>query len=420
MQTMGNNTYSRINQYKTKEVKCSNLIAFLVGFSGLLIIFAWDNCFNLMVLFPVIGFIFVWFLVKSNFTIPINTQSMIVLFIIVIYLIGDIWSMIISPNIIGNITFIRLIYSIVILFFYFVVTTISYNQKQIKIVLWGNVCSGVFIAILIFLSFLNGVKGKIAFNTVFGGTIEENYTAAILSFELVLAFILGVFNIKIYKKFFLFISAGIMFFSLCLTGSRAALIASVIALALFLTFYICSLKIRPVKKVIPIIIILLAVFFFFNYAEQILPPFLYNRMFGNLIDGLDDSSNAQRIALWENALNGFFKRPLFGYGIGNFNYYVRQLWPKHTVVVAHNTYLDFLVDSGIFGLSSILIMLFINIKPIFSHKGICFLPCLISLLITSFIVGGERTYFFWNGFIVLSIISKAIKQGENFQIYFEL
>lgn len=412
MQTTKNKIYlTTINDKSKIEVKCSNFISFLIGFSIFFIVFAWDGCFNLQVLFPLIAFILLWFLFRTNFHLIINDQFKIALCIIIVYFISFVSNCILSIQIIGMSTLIRLAYSIIILLYYSVLVSLSYNKKQIKTLLLGNICGGVFIAILIILNFLNGAKGKISFNTVFGDAIEENYTGAILSFELVLAFILGVFNKKIYKKILLFAAVGVMFFGLCLTGSRAALIASVISLMFFLIVYLFNSKIKFLNKIIFLSIIFIAVFFLFRYAEQILPEFLYNRMFGNLVDGLVDSSNESRIALWKNALDGFLFRPFFGYGIGNFNYYVRQIWPQHTVVVAHNTYLDFLVDSGLIGLLLILIMLLSNIRSLFNKQGIFALSCLLSLLITSFIVGGERTFFFWNGFIVLSIISKTMKQG---------
>jgi O-antigen ligase len=123
-------------------------------------------------------------------------------------------------------------------------------------------------------------------------------------------------------------------------------------------------------------------------------------------NSLDDNSNADRLILWKNGFNGFLNRPFLGYGVGNFNYYVRLIFPQHKVVVAHNSFLDILIDVGIIGFGVFAVMVYKNIKCIFK-EGKVFIPLFVCFLFTALIVGGERTFFFWNDIIILTLISKC-------------
>ena len=143
---------------------------------------------------------------------------------------------------------------------------------------------------------------------------------------------------------------------------------------------------------------------------ELLPEYTLNRFF---VNSIDDSSNQERIQLWSFAFANFWYRPLFGYGPGVFSYYVSQRFTNHTVVVAHNTYIDFLIDSGIVGLFLILYLIYRHFKQVFQEKCIVLFPLIICQFITSFIVGGERTFFFWNGLIVTCILLDYICSEEK-------
>lgn len=393
---------------KDKYIHINKLISILIGFSGFLIVFAWDGCFNMQVLFPIMIIVILWYLYKINGVLVVTKQFKFLFLISLIYFISLLTNFIISIEILSFTSIIRIIYSILILLYYSIIVSLNIDIDNLKIVIIGNILSGVFIAILIIVNWIGGADGKISLVSLFGDSVEENYTGAILAFEFVLCLILMVFSKKYYQKIIYLLFDFIMVFSVFLTGSRAAIIAIVLAVVFFLLIYVFKLKTRIYKKVLFIIFVFACFFIIYTKAETILPDFLYNRMFGNLLNGLNDRSNTERLALWNYGIENFVKRILFGYGVGNFNYYVRQIWPQHTVVVAHNTFLDFLLDSGLVGCSLILIMLFQNIKGLFSKRGVVFLPLLLCLVITSFIVGGERTYFFWNGFIILSLLCKQI------------
>lgn len=73
---------------------------------------------------------------------------------------------------------------------------------------------------------------------------------------------------------------------------------------------------------------------------------------------LTEGSNAQRIAIWKEALEFFKQNPLSGIGIGNYALEKNILSDYRDPSNAHNLYLDIAAEAGIFGLTAWLILIF--------------------------------------------------------------
>ena len=202
-----------------------------------------------------------------------------------------------------------------------------------------------------------------------------------------------------------------MTYAILLTGSRAAIVALAVGIAIFVVQNVLSGKVSLFAKIGIVALVFLFVAVIVLNADSILPRNLYDRIF---VSSYADSSNAHRLELWSFGLEGFLRRPFFGYGIGNYNYYVINVlgMTQHTVVVAHNTYLDALLDLGIVGLLPILALVLGRLKGVARSKVL--FPAILSTLFTALIVGGERTFFFWNAIVILTIlIGFAGKSGGN-------
>jgi O-antigen ligase len=300
-------------------------------------------------------------------------------------------------------SFIRIGYTLFILFYYYIITSCCFNREDIKKILYLNALAGLFIALLIIKNWCGGAKGKISLISFFHVSIEENYTGALLAFIVVLSFLMLKFEKEKLNKIFIFVVIGFCVFAVCLTGSRAAFIGIILSLTVMGIQYLFARKVSFLKKVFWIVLCIVICIVLYTQLEHILPSFLYNRLFTN---SLNDNSNADRLILWKNGFNGFLNRPFLGYGVGNFNYYVRLIFPQHKVVVAHNSFLDILIDVGIIGFGVFAVMVYKNIKYIF-REGKVFIPLFVCFLFTALIVGGERTFFFWNDIIILTLISKC-------------
>jgi O-antigen ligase len=125
-------------------------------------------------------------------------------------------------------------------------------------------------------------------------------------------------------------------------------------------------------------------------------------------------SNDERVGSWKAAIKAFEERPVFGYGLRNFEPHSSELKIKYHlnnayfVGHAHNIFLEILSNTGIVGFSFFILWLFFWFKEmlirndLFSHIAI---P-----VIVSFIVGGltQSTFiladntFFITAFYMLS------------------
>jgi putative inorganic carbon (hco3(-)) transporter len=96
-------------------------------------------------------------------------------------------------------------------------------------------------------------------------------------------------------------------------------------------------------------------------------------LLGNLLDPAHLSLNANegfdiatRLLLWATALKLFFSAPLFGAGYGNFvELYASYLpfsWIPPGIFGVHNTYLQFLAETGLIGFTAFFYLLFQSVR----------------------------------------------------------
>lgn len=138
--------------------------------------------------------------------------------------------------------------------------------------------------------------------------------------------------------------------ALLLTFSRGAYLGLSAALIFILLKNLISK--RQIKKVaVPGAAILIALIILLNFNNPISQRF-YAAF--NLTEG----SNAQRIAIWKEALGFFKQNPLLGIGVGNYALEKNALADYRDPSNAHNLYLDIAAETGIFGLAAWLILIF--------------------------------------------------------------
>lgn len=397
---------------KNEKLYFGKLESVLLGFSGLLIYFAFDESFSMQVITPIIILLLFTMLFKSNWKLVVSNKVIFLIFIILIYCTTLFINMLFDNKIINFHSIIRLVYICVIFLYYYLIIIREYDINAVKTILYGNVTSGLFIALLIIKNWFNGAQGKISLISFFGKPVEENYTGSLLAFIAVLTLLIIRFNNKNRKLFI--VSETIMAFAILLTGSRSAFLAYIMGFSLCLFQYFFGRGKIELKKIFIIVIIFIVLSVILYNIDKLLPEFIYNRLF---VNGFGDKSNNERINIWTIAINGFFSRPLLGYGVGNFNYYILKEFPKHANVIAHNSFLDILLDIGLIGFIIVMSFLFWNIKDIMKKMSYCF-PLIIVLGFTAFIVGGEKTFFFWNGIALLTILSKCSNKGMTLESIF--
>lgn len=368
----------------------------------------------MQVMLPVTLLLFFGYITKTNGGFADSKAVRLMLAILGSAALSMLSCLVLSPEAISSTTIVRFFYFATILVYFVVATDRSYNQTDVRFIISGNIVCGVIIALVVLLRYVAGATGKVTVVSVWGVDIEENYTAALLAFDCILAILAFVRTKEIHFRLILLVAFLIIVFGIAYTGSRAALLSTFLSLGVMLLGLVFASGVDGVFLRLPATLAVLAVLLLFLVpgALDSLPAWYVDRFFNNsYIDG----SNIERIQLWLNGLSGFLERPLFGYGIGNFAYFTRTVFfsmQGYGVVVAHNTYIDTLVDLGLVGFALVFIFIFRKLNFCVALRSFEFVSLAIVMVATSFIVGGERAFFFWNALVVLSMLSQVRRPEE--------
>ena len=399
---------------KRKKFTIKDIEVFLIGYSSLLIFVAIDNSLNMMMMLPVIICLIAIRIISKEKRVNNKKLFISLIFLALIYCISTIINLIINTESINSLSIIRIFYYLEIFTYIYLIISNSFKKSHIKKILKFNVNSSIIIAcVLIFCFFYFGDIGKNSVKNIFGNYIEENYTAALLSFNSILLLYIVEFEDKNIVKLKYYLGLLILLYATFLSGSRASFFAIAISSLYFLVKkYIFTKSAITIKNIILIVILFSLLMMIIVNLQNILPEFIYNRFFNK---SLNDYSNQTRLTYWKSGVIGFLKQPLLGYGVGNYSYFIPDMLKLNKTVMAHNTYLDILLDVGIIGFSFYLYLVFSNIKYILKNIAKFFPICFV-LFFTSFIVGAERTYFFWHGVVVLMLVSNLYDNINDNQL----
>jgi len=174
------------------------------------------------------------------------------------------------------------------------------------------------------------------------------------------------------KRIFYWLMAILATFGIVMSGSRGAWLSAIPVVVVTLAIYGRKFETYLTKKVL----LNLAIFVLFFLASIAYPPLLYTFQSwqgsnasttfsfferAKSISDLDELSNKSRLEIWGASLKSMAAHPYLGVGLGNyFNVLGESTDAAKKGASAHNLYLDFASEIGIFG-ALVLIAIFINI-----------------------------------------------------------
>jgi len=211
---------------------------------------------------------------------------------------------------------------------------------------------------------------------------HTSYGAILSMYWPVLFGFLLVPNIKQVKKIIIFIVLLIFSIALVLSYTRAAWISLVAALIFGLFVY---LKVKMRYLIILGLTIISALFVYrFEISDRLSKnkqdsSAEFNEHIKSMSNIATDASNLERINRWNSALKMFKEKPVLGWGPGTymFQYAAFQMARDKTIIStnfgeggnAHSEYFSALIDSGIPGLISfLLIIIFVTRSAINSYN----------------------------------------------------
>lgn len=369
---------------------------YLFAFTMPMLFLSSDGSFNVRSIIFI-----VFFMAISTRKMSLVNISYLMLALSASYTISLICALIFFRNTITSVSFIRLIYFYCIAV-YFVLGINKPSSKAVRLAINMYIFTCIIVSLLILNKHLQGIDGKLTISTFNNTRLDPNMTGAILSVSVIWILLKIYFYRSPIKLFAYFILLALNGFATLLTGSRAALVALIVSIAFFAGISFIdnkSSKQRIFYVICAAIILTVAI-----QLLAFLPEFIKYRFFHR---SYVDASNSDRIAIWVNAIKGWTESPILGYGIGNFSVlHNERLTLKITdatsgTFVAHNTYLDVLVDGG---LLAFLIFLGIGFKiftGMFNKQCRLLLPVFFCIFITSFIFGASKAVYFWHTLIIL-------------------
>jgi len=237
--------------------------------------------------------------------------------------------------------------------------------------------------------YLRGAKTVLGYATPNIGTVNATYFShnhfagfLILIIPIALGLLVGTANIE--KKLFMFLLIGLMGASLILTLSRGGLFSFFIASGFF---FICLLtkrlssfskrtSLRALSKYV-LLILLLIVFIAVSIQWIGISPIAHRSLSKTLFPTEESLQQEIRFSLWRNALALVKEAPIFGSGLGTFEYIFLRYRPDELpqdrqAFYAHNDYLELLIETGFPGLLIVLwsIIRFFQygLKGYFQHR----------------------------------------------------
>ncbi|TSC84577.1 MAG: Lipid A core--O-antigen ligase-like protein [Parcubacteria group bacterium Gr01-1014_17] len=264
---------------------------------------------------------------------------------------------------------------------YFVVAGAMFRAKEWRTFVLASLCVNVLIigySLLQFFGVLNINQGGVRVDATFGNAI---YLGVYALFHLFFA-LLTAYHARTAGKNawwvggFSAIALGnvVLVFLSATRGAILGLFVGFVAGSMLIAFSRgVSSRFRRVGMV-GCVLALLAVGGFFTAREV---SYLRNHpIFGRILSASPMNDDAQaRFVIWQISWKGFTERPLFGWGQEGFNFvfnkhydprlYHREAWFDR----AHNTYLDWMIAGGIFGIFGYLALWFFAARIILRAKA---------------------------------------------------
>lgn len=212
------------------------------------------------------------------------------------------------------------------------------SEKEIRFLKNTFLYSSLIYGCLIIYVCINTTRNIHSHITLFGTRFDPNYLG--MPFVIAMAIIMYelLFDKAIRHKVLHFIIYLVCVITIMMTASRGVFLAWVTTSLSIFTFFIFSRNMSFTRKIVLCIVTVFAVIVLYNFVSSEFPTVM-NR----LLSIGDEGSDNGRLLLWARSLSLWKDNPIFGAGLqGNYRAFGG---------VSHNTYVQILSETGLFGLA---------------------------------------------------------------------
>ena len=244
--------------------------------------------------------------------------------------------------------FVRFVAQIIL---FLVLATLTLNFKETKYLRNVFIFAAFVYAILTINSCIKAGSARYVHSAIllFNTKIDPNFIG--IPFVAASAFVLDGLLTKNKKILNLFVYTVIVV-AIVYTASKSNFLCLLISNLLVIYSFIYKHNIKLGVRLISLIVILFIIFYGMNFLSV-----KYSDQWARMI-GFSQNSDNGRIILWERAVSVFYESPLFGKGLG----YMTLTYGKAT----HNTYLQLLCETGLFGCGLFAVVCFTLIRKLYS------------------------------------------------------
>lgn len=285
---------------------------------------------------------------------------------------------------------------------YIATLNLNFNTDNIKKFCAAYIVSGAIIGFLILYQRIDYYDSFYASRYTIQILGHERFDPNFLAACMVIPFILSVTKQLFNKSLWNLVCLVFIFLGVLFTSSRGAMLSCTIgAITVFLVFTSQNKKMKYLLWA-GILVILLG-----YVVLHFLPEAAYERLFSN---SYEDSSNQKRFLDWAVGFKAFEKSWLLGYGMqGELAIIKREVGVN---MIAHNTYLAFLLQYGILGTSVLAIGVIKLIRKSLAYKQYIITSMIVATLFVVFFISGEVSVFLWMPLITVSLLLQAIENDR--------
>jgi len=253
-------------------------------------------------------------------------------------------------------------------------TLVLDKRKSMLMAYQSYVLGNVVASFIILYNYLNGIQSPY-YNRYTVQNIETDIMSIILALSIPMAAYLATTLDKKWKRIFNVFAIPIIIFAIFLTGTRTGSIVAIIGVLYWLfTHRKASFKI----KASIVTVFILSIITVASYA----PEASVDRVF-SAGKSIKSGNLNYRTVIWKATLSEWQQSPIIGVGIGGLGHVLNK---QHVQFKAsHNTYMQFLAENGIIGLTLYLLLL-VSILYLILHTPLpekAFLLSLFMVIIVS-------------------------------------
>jgi O-antigen ligase len=231
--------------------------------------------------------------------------------------------------------------------------------RLFKVIVLGSLCNGAFAIYEQFYHIPARIESDLYRSWGFQG--ESNEVGGIMVATIPLALYFYKNTTKRFSKIYYLMTIIILIFGTFSTVSRTALIC--------MLFVFGFILIRDKKNLIMLVIVSIAMLGFFTFARNL---YIERKTVQTSLAGKQrlESSASVRLLYWQTAFQIWLKHPLVGVGLYNWRENVeKELKIRLKTACVHNSYLQFLAETGIIGFSIFIYLLYLNYMMVSALKA---------------------------------------------------